>query len=257
MVRIFQTDITYETVSTVLNLYLAIKDFLEIVHSSADEGQFGEESRNSLLNAREGVKREDDSASCRFVVGVPVSSWCVRVQCDIEHGGILLDNRKLDLTWSKTLGKDFHRVNSWQKNSPEFSFFCCLETNISSANLHGGSLNRCKVLVLDKALHPAVGLAKEPQQGLPVVLPETLKLGSGREFTAREPKSDLHAAVPDVVVVLHTPCQRIPCSAICRSVFKLRSTHLTGFPCEHPPMVERVRPSQVFENVVIRCEGGR
>ena len=30
-----------------------------------------------------------------------------------------------------------------------------------------------------------------------------LKLGSGREFTAGELESDLHAAVPDVVVVLH------------------------------------------------------
>merc|ERR1712117_216281 len=256
MVRIFQTDITYETVSTVLNLYLAIKDILEIVHSSADEWQFGEESGNSLLNPREGVEREDAGACCRFVVRVTVSSWCVRVQCDIEHGWILLDNRKLDLARSKTLGKDFHRVNSRQKNSPELSFFCCLETDISSANLHRGSLNRCKVLILDKALHSPVGLAKEPQQGLPVVLPEALKLGSGREFTAGELKSDLHAAVPDVVVVLHTPCQRVPRSAICRSVFKLRGTHLAGFPCEHPPMVERVRPSQVFENVIIGCEGG-
>ena len=51
IVHIFQTDITYETVSTVLNLFLDIS-LLE-VHSSADDGQFREEAGDALLDDEE------------------------------------------------------------------------------------------------------------------------------------------------------------------------------------------------------------
>merc|ERR1719499_45854 len=112
-------------------------------------------------------------------------------------------------------------VDARQKNSPELAFFRCLEPNITATDLHRSSLNGCKILVLDKAFHPPVGLAKEPQQGFAIVLPETLELSGRRELAAGKLESDLHAPVPDVVVVLHASCQWIPRCPICCPVLKL------------------------------------
>ena len=83
-----------------------------------------------------------------------------------------------------------------------YTYLCCLKADISAPDLHTGSLNGTKGFVLYKALHPSMGLPKEAEEGLPVVLPEGLQLLGWGELAAAQFQRHLHAAVPNVVVVL-------------------------------------------------------
>ena len=134
------------------------------------------------------------------------------------------------------------------------AYLCCLESNISASYFHRCSLYWCERLVLDKALDAPVGLAQKGEEGLPVVLPELLQLRGRGKLAAAELEGDLHGAVPDVVVVLHAPCQRVPGRPIGRPVLKLRRPHLARVAPKHPAVVEAVDPGQVLEHVVIGSE---
>ena len=137
------------------------------------------------------------------------------------------------------------------------SYLCCLKSNISASYFHRGSLNRCEILVLYKALDTSVGLTQEGEEGLPVVLPELLQFRGRGELAAAELEGDLHGAVPDVVVVLHASCQRVPGRPVGCPVLKLRRPDLARIAPEHPAVVEAVDPGQMLEHVVIGGEGGR
>ena len=66
----------------------------------------------------------------------------------------------------------------------------------------------------------------EPEERLSVELPLSGELRGRRELAAAELQGDLHAAVPDVVVVLHAARQRVPRRSVCRSVPEARSPDL-------------------------------
>ena len=99
-----------------------------------------------------------------------------------------------------------------------------------------------------------VSLAQECEERLSVVLPELRQFSGGGELAAAQLQGDLHAAVPDVVVVLHASCQRIPGCSIGGPILKLGSSDLARLSCEHATMVEAVDPGQVFEDIIIRSE---
>jgi hypothetical protein len=68
--------------------------------------------------------------------------------------------------------------------------------------LHSCSFNRDSFFILDEALDTSVSLAEEEEEGGAVVVPELGKLLGRRVLAARQLDGDLHAPVPDVVVVL-------------------------------------------------------
>ena len=83
------------------------------------------------------------------------------------------------------------------------SQFAILFSTLVSSYLHGSALDGDGVLILDESLDAPVGLADELEEGGAVVLPELWQLGGGGKLAAGELEGDFHAAVPDVVVVLH------------------------------------------------------
>ena len=97
---------------------------------------------------------------------------------------------------------------------------------MTAVYLHGSSFNRDSLFILDEALDAAVSLSQEEQHGGAVVVPELGKLLSRRKLAAGELEGDLHASVPDVVVVLHAAGQRVPCSAVGGAVAERRSSDL-------------------------------
>ena len=92
--------------------------------------------------------------------------------------------------------------------------------------LHGGPLDRGGPLVFNESLDSPVSLPKELEEGAPVVVPELRQLGGRRVLAARQLQGDLHAPVPDVVVVLHASRQRVPRRAVRRPVSELWRANL-------------------------------
>ena len=84
--------------------------------------------------------------------------------------------------------------------------------------LHCRALNGHPPLVLNETPDSPVRLRQELQHGGAVVLPELGQLLVRRELAAGDLERDLHAAVPDVVVVLHAARQRVPRGAVRRAV---------------------------------------
>lgn len=113
-------------------------------------------------------------------------------------------------------------VDTWKKNSPEFSIPRCLETHISALDLERSFLNGSTTRISDKTLDTTMDLSEEFHERQLIVIPILAEFMSWRVFAARDFKGHLHASVPDVVVILHSSCQWIPGSTICDAILEGR-----------------------------------
>lgn len=90
-----------------------------------------------------------------------------------------------------------------------------------------------------------------------IILPVLFEFVGGRELAAGYLQGDLHAAVPDVVVVLHSPGQGIPGGSVRNAVLEGRGRRLAGHPPGHLGVVPGIDQGQVLEDVVVGGQGGR
>lgn len=66
-----------------------------------------------------------------------------------------------------------------------------------------------------------------------IILPVLLELVGRRKFAARNLQRYLHAAIPDVIVILHATCQRIPGRSIGDAVLKGGRCRFAGYTPRH------------------------
>ena len=116
------------------------------------------------------------------------------------------------------------------KISSDISF--CLHYQLFVYNiffyLHGGSFNRLSSFIFDKSFNPTMSLPQKLQEGVSIVIPELRQFCGRGEFAATEFQSDLHTSMPNVIVVLHTTSQRVPCCTICCAITECWSSDLVN-----------------------------
>ena len=78
------------------------------------------------------------------------------------------------------------------------------------------------------------------------------QLGCRRIFAARHFNGHFHRSSPDVRVILRSAGQRIPSSAVCRSIGERRRAGLAGKAEVHGRMVPGVQIGQMLKHIVIR-----
>ena len=117
-----------------------------------------------------------------------------------------------------------------QKGRDKFS----KKKKMASPHFHRSPLDGRAPFVLDEAPDSPVRLPDELEQRGPVVPPELLQLGRRRVLAAAQLQRHLHAAVPDVVVVLHPAGQRVPGGAVGGAVQEGGGAGLAGLAQVHP-----------------------
>ena len=61
----------------------------------------------------------------------------VRVEGDVEEGGVLLDDGELDLAGLESLREDLHGVDPGEEDAPELALLRRLETDVAAFHLEG------------------------------------------------------------------------------------------------------------------------
>lgn len=92
-----------------------------------------------------------------------------------------------------------------------------------------------------------MSFAQKLQKGIAIVIPKLGQFCGRGEFATGQLEGDLHASVPDVVIVLHATSQWIPRSSVGCSISKLRSTNLME--------IKNIRTAQDFPGFLFTLHG--
>lgn len=146
-------------------------------------------------------------------------------------------------------------VNSREKDSPKFTVLCSLESHIATLDLQRCFFYGSSTLIRNETLNATVSFRKELHQWQLVVGPILFKFMSRWEFTAGNFKRNLVASKPNVVVILHSSSQRVPCRTICDTILERWGAcrALTRHATRHFSMVTSVNQREMSEDVIVGC----
>lgn len=173
------------------------------------------------------------------------------MQSNVQESRMLIDDREFHFARDVSVGVNFQLVESRQQNPPEFPVLGGLEADVSALDFERGSLDGIPVFVHDETVDAPVSFGEKLDQSQLVILPVLGQLAGRRIFAAGNLQGDFHAAVPDVVEILHSSRQGVPFGPVGDASLETLAVGFARDSSAHLGVIRGVGQREVFEDVVV------